>query len=187
MKAVTTNDSNDSELSSLEQAQLHYQAGRVAFERGQYRQSVEQLEQAVSQINKDSRLGGEMQIWLVTAYQAAGQHAEAIALGDALTQHPDFKIRKQSKRMVYILKAPQLKTRPEWLTEIPDLSRLDEAEQQQAKGQFAAAKSAAPRRPMPKPEPEPIDLSQVNTKDNGFIWLALGAIVLILGGLIWFS
>ena len=34
---------------------------------------------------------------------------------------------------------------------------------------------------------EPIDLSQVNTQDNQFIWVALGVIFLIIGGLIWLS
>ncbi|MGA9380278.1 MAG: hypothetical protein WBV73_16055, partial [Phormidium sp.] len=35
--------------------------------------------------------------------------------------------------------------------------------------------------------PEPVDLSQVNTKDNRFIWVALIAIVLILSGLVWWG
>ena len=39
----------------------------------------------------------------------------------------------------------------------------------------------------PKPEPEPIDLSQVNTADNQFIWIALVGVILTLGGLFWFS
>ena len=39
----------------------------------------------------------------------------------------------------------------------------------------------------PKPEPEPIDLSQVNTTDNQFIWIALVGVILTLGGLFWFS
>jgi len=36
-------------------------------------------------------------------------------------------------------------------------------------------------------KPEPLDISQVNTRDNRFIWAALIAIALTLAGLIWWS
>ncbi|NJO43488.1 MAG: hypothetical protein HC769_22700 [Cyanobacteria bacterium CRU_2_1] len=173
---------------NLELAEIQYQAGKDAFERGRYRQSVECLEKAVNLVGRSSRLGGEMQIWLVNAYQATGQSLEAIALCEELGKHPDLKTRKQSRRILYILKAPKLKTRPEWLTQIPDLSSLDDAD---ADNQIAVRSrketSKRPVRPRPRPEPEPIDLSQVNTKDNGFIWVALVAIGLAIGGLIWLS
>lgn len=168
----------------LELAKTQYQAGKQAFERGAYRQSVEYLEKAVSLANPNSQLGGEMQTWLVTAYQAAGQQVEAIALCEKLKTHPDLKTRKQGTRLLYILQAPKLKTRPEWLTEIPDLTALGEAGENRPAVRPA---TAAPSRPKPKPEPEPIDLSQVNTKDNRFVWVALGAIGLIAAALLWFS
>jgi hypothetical protein len=37
------------------------------------------------------------------------------------------------------------------------------------------------------PEPEPIDPSQINTRDNGFLWVALAGVVLVLGGLWWLA
>jgi tetratricopeptide (TPR) repeat protein len=169
---------------NLEIAKEQYQAGKTAFERGDYRQSVQALEKAVSLAARNTRLGGEMQIWLVTAYQAAGQQQQAIGLCEQLSRHPDLQTRKQAKRLLFILQAPQLKTRPEWLTEIPDLGAIDDAAQDN-KG--ASQYPATPRRSRSQPEPEPVDLTQVNTKDNQFIWVALIAIALMIGGLLWLS
>lgn len=169
---------------SLELAKTQYQAGKNAFERGEYRRSVEYLEKAVSLANPNTQLGGEMQTWLVTAYQAAGNLPEAIALCEKLGSHPDPKTRKQGNRLLYILKAPQLKTRPEWLTQIPDLTNLAEGGNSQPATRYG---NSAPR-PQPKPKvSEPVDLSQVNTKDNRFIWVALVGILLTVSALIWLS
>ena len=55
---------------NLELFETEYKAGKNAFERGQYRRSVQHLENARENINLNSRLGGEIQIWLVTVYQA---------------------------------------------------------------------------------------------------------------------
>ncbi|MCU0566366.1 MAG: hypothetical protein MUF49_07195 [Oculatellaceae cyanobacterium Prado106] len=167
-------------------AEQYFLSGKSAFERGQYRQSVEQLEKAVNLAGQNSKLGGEVQIWLVNAYQAAGQNLEAIALCEKLGAHPDLKTRKQSRRMIYILKAPKLKLKEEWMTKIPDLSNLDDPEgRPKGASQYVPVRTEASRK-RSQPEPEPIDLSQVNTKDNDFVWIALGIVVLTLGGLIWF-
>ncbi|MEQ8958406.1 MAG: tetratricopeptide repeat protein, partial [Coleofasciculus sp. C2-GNP5-27] len=79
-----------------EQFRVEYQTGKATFERGDYRAAVKHLEKACALINRNSRVGGEAQMWLVTAYEAAGQQTEAIALGQQLTKHPDLEIRKQS-------------------------------------------------------------------------------------------
>ncbi|MBD2460038.1 hypothetical protein H6G89_03175 [Oscillatoria sp. FACHB-1407] len=169
----------------MELIRSHYQTGRAAFERGSYRQSVQALEKAASLVNRNSRLGGEIQIWLVTAYEAAEQREDAIALCEKLTRHPDRDTRKQGNRLLYILKAPRLKTRPEWLTQIPDLATLEESERD-TKGAYTPPKRS-PRPRKVEPDLEPIDLSQVNTKDNRFVWVALIAIALIVGSLLWLS
>jgi hypothetical protein len=166
---------------NLELVRQQFQTGQNAFERGLYRQSIEALEKAVSFADRNSSLGGEVQIWLVTAYQAADKNMEAIALCESLSSHPDVKVRKQSRRMIAILKAPKLKLREEWMTKIPDLTKLDEAS---GKNKRASGYLPPAPRPRPKPAPEPVDLSQVETKDNGFVWIALGAIVLTILGLI---
>ena len=164
--------------------QVEYQAGKVAFERGDYRQAIEALEKANALVSPGSRLGGEVQTWLVTAYEAGGKQTEAIDLCRKLSVHPDYLIRKQGKRLLYILEAPKLQSRPEWLTEIPDLAKLSDRNTSNAGG---SSRQSSARSPQPSPILEPIDPTQVNTKDNQFVWLALGAAGLILGGLVWLS
>lgn len=170
---------------SLEIAKAEYQAGKAAFERGDYRRSVQCLEKAASLVERRSKFGGEVQIWLVTAYEAVGQRTEAIELCEQVSRHPDLKTRKQGSRLLYILKAPKLKTRPEWFTQIPDLSNLEDPNREVKLA--ASVPNKRPPRPRPQPDPEPIDWSTVNTKDNQFVWVALGAIALIAGLLAWFS
>ncbi len=164
----------------------HYHAGKAAFERGQYRQAIQSLETAFNLVSRTTRIGGEIQIWLITAYEAAGLRQEAIDLCQKAARHPDNETAKQGRRLLYILKAPRLKTRPEWVTTIPDLGDLEEGSSAPTLSS-KVPKVKKPRRPKPKPEPEPIDLSQVNTKDNQFVWVALVAIALTLSSLVWFS
>ncbi|MDX2099356.1 MAG: hypothetical protein SFW36_16380 [Leptolyngbyaceae cyanobacterium bins.59] len=171
------------EATTLEIVKAEYQAGRITFERGLYRESVQHLEKASALVSRPTRLGGEVQLWLVTAYEAAGQRTEAIDLCKQLTRHPDMQSRQQARRVLYILEAPQLSTRPEWLTQIPDLTKLEGTE----RPDYTASVPRKPRPPKPKPQPEPEDLSKINTQDNRFIWFALGAAVLVLGGVAWFG
>ncbi|MCY7320643.1 MAG: hypothetical protein LH660_02285 [Phormidesmis sp. CAN_BIN36] len=173
----------------LDLATTDYETGKYAFERGEYRKSVQYLERASALTDSGSRFGGEVQIWLVTAYEAAGQRSDAIALCQKISRHPDLKTRQQGKRLLYILEAPKLQTRSEWLTEIPDLSKLSDSEAKDNRG-VSKFGDATPPRLAQKPRlaiPEPIDLSQVNTQDNLFIWVALIATVLLLSGLAWAS
>ncbi len=120
-------------------------------------------------------------MWLVTAYEAAGQTSEAIALCEQLTRHPNLETSKQGKSLLYILKAPQLKRPEEWMTKIPDLGAIAESDPKDRRG-------TNPTRNRNTNElPEPIDPSQINTKDNQFIWVALITLSLLVGGLIWFG
>jgi hypothetical protein len=166
-----------------------YQQGKAAFEHGAYRESVEKLTKASALLGEtaSSRLGGEVQMWLVNAYAAADQRQEALALCRQLTHHPSLETRKQSRRLLYILEAPQLKRPAAWLTQIPDLSTVEDNEPKSRKRNFG--KSAPTFKPAPKPTtmPEPIDLSQVETRDNQFIWVALIAMGLGLGLTAWFG
>ena len=164
-----------------EKFQIQYQAGKDAFERGQYRQSVEYLEAAREFTNLSSRVGGEAQMWLVTAYQAAGQQKEAVALAGELTTHPHPEIRQQAKRLLYIIQAPELKRPKEWMSEIPDLANTRDGE-----SKYITAKSKNKNDSLTNSNsPEPVDLSQVDTEDNQFIWVALIFTVLTFIGLFW--
>lgn len=163
-----------------QQTERVFDQGKTAFERGQYREAVQYLVQAMALVERNTALGGEIQTWLVTAYEAAGRRTEAIALCRQLQQHPDRETRKQSRRLVYILEAPQLQRNPDWLTQIPDLSQVKDIDPIARQG--SSRPSATPR---PTVSQEPVDLSQVNTQDNYFVWVALGGIALILIGLLW--
>ena len=170
----------DSGNSDVEQT---FQAAQSAFDRGNYREAAAGFEQTLALVNPNSILGGEVQMWLVTAYQAKGQMSDAIALCKKLTHHPDLKIRKEAKRVLYILEAPKLKSRPEWLTQIPDLTGLSDGETRNRVANGTTKISANPL--QSKPIFEPVDSSQVDTKDNQFVWVALIAVLIILGGVLW--
>lgn len=159
-----------------------YTKGREAFEHGCYREAVESLLQAIALVNRNSRLGGEMQMWLVTAYQAAGQQQEAIALCRQLQLHAHWETRKQSKRLLYILEAPQLEKKAEWLTQIPDLSQVTEEDVTERMGVGTFTQSVTKPRSA---EPEPVDWSQVDTKESNLVGVALVLLFLVLGGLVW--
>lgn len=167
-----------------EQFRVEYQTGKATFERGDYRAAVKHLEKACALINRNSRIGGEAQMWLVTAYEAAGQQTEAIALGQQLTKHPDLEIRKQSTGLLYILQAPQLKRPEEWMTKIPDLGAISESDPKDRRGSGVTRSNSKLNQPI---EPEAIDWSTVNTKDNQFIWVALAVIAALVGGLLWWG
>lgn len=166
---------------SLDLARTKYQAGKIAFENGKYREAVESLEQASALVSRNSRLGGEVDIWLVTAYEAAGRTEDAIALCQQLRRHPHSETSQQAKRLQYILQAPRLKRPSNWMTEIPDLAALSENESNLR----ITAKPRNGTQSKPKPEPEFVDLSKVNTKDNRFIWLGLIVVALIISYLVW--
>lgn len=169
-----------------ELARQSYRVGREAFERGRYRESIENFQKSVELAGRSSILGGQAQVWMVSAFEALEKREEAIALCEAITRHPHDTTRKEAKRLLYILKAPRLKIRPEWRTEIPDLTQLEEGDRPSAAyAQPTKKKTTSPRKP--KPEPEPIDLSQVNTRDNGFVWVGVLAIALLLAGLLWYG
>lgn len=165
-----------------------YQSGQAAFEGGEYRLAVSYLQKAIAlgmaqpdtPVPRNSRLGGEAQAWLVTAYEASGDLLAAIELCRKLTKHPHPEISKQGKRLLYILEAPQLVRPASWMSEIPDLADITESLDQGWGSGQSGKKSSLPS--APKIAPRPLDLSQVNTQDNKFIWVAImGAIALLAG------
>jgi tetratricopeptide (TPR) repeat protein len=92
-----------------------YQEGLRAMERGQYRQAVLAFQEALAAHPQDP----QVKLWLVMAYEANQQRELARDLCRELTSHPDPQIRQQSQRVLYILEAPQLRRRAEWLNQIP--------------------------------------------------------------------
>lgn len=156
-----------------EQFYLYYDAGKIALERGNYRLSIENLVKAIELIGAGALLGGEAQIWLVTAYQAGSKLEDAIALCEKLTTHPHLKIRDQAKEILYIMKAPRLERPPEWMVEIPDLTTTEGTDPQYLTTKPTKSNKLKRDRVLPE-----VDLSQVETKDNQFLGIALIVIIL---------
>ncbi|MBF2064163.1 MAG: hypothetical protein IGS39_07040 [Calothrix sp. C42_A2020_038] len=167
---------------SIELARSLYQSGVVAFENGKYREAVESLERASAIIARNTRFGGEVQIWLATAYEAADRNQDAIDLCEQLKRHPDIETSTQAKRLQYIWKAPKLNRPKEWLTEIPDMG----AASSNNKTKFVTNTNSS-NTPEKVKEKEYVDLNQVNTKDNRFIWVALIGVALALSYLLWLN
>ncbi|MEL7333388.1 MAG: tetratricopeptide repeat protein [Cyanobacteria bacterium J06560_2] len=165
-----------------EQADACVASGQLLFERGRYKKAIANFQTALALSNPMGARGGEIQMWLVNAYIASGNEAEGLALCRKLIVHPDLDTKQQSKRMLYILEAPELEMKPEWVTKIPSLDDFDDDKKVRY-----AQRPKKKRRRKAKPEPEPIDLSQVNTADNQFVWIALIGVILTLGGLVWLS
>ena len=168
---------------SLEIAKNRYFSGKAAFENGNYRESVDNLEKASALLAKNTRFAGEVDIWLVNAYEAAGRSEDAIALCQRLCRHPHYETRSQAKRLVYILQAPKLKRPKEWMTEIPDFASMSDNKSQTV---ITSKPKKSTSKPTPE-EPEFEDLSQLNTKDNSFIGVALIAIAFTISYLVWLS
>lgn len=161
-----------------EEFERYYQEGKYAFECGRYSLSIEKLIEAQKYINSYSRVGGEVQMWLVNAYQAAGKLDEAIALCQELIIHPHPQIRQTSSNLLYIIKAPKLERPKEWMTEIPDFNLPSE-------NTVKYKPVNKPKKIKSKPQIENIDLNQVNTKDNQFVWFALFFLLIIFVGVIY--
>jgi Tetratricopeptide repeat len=161
-----------------------FQSGQIAFERGEYRQAVSYLLAAIAQVQPNTKIGGEAQVWLATAYEATGQISEAKALCLQLSNHPNLDTRQASKRMLYIMQAPELTRRDEWLIKIPDLSQIEDAEGKVPVNSLPILPSKAKVKVKSLDEIyAPVDLSQVNNKDNGFISIALIFTIATLVGL----
>ncbi len=62
----------------------NFKLGTLAYERGQYPESVELLEQALKDVGEYSVTGGEVQLWLALAYQVGGWEEGAVVHGAGL-------------------------------------------------------------------------------------------------------
>ena len=154
--------------------QILFEKGKEAFQQGEYRISRDCFTEAAANLPQATREGGELRLWLANAYQANNQIEEAKDLCRELVTHPYAMTAEKARRQLYILEAPKLERPKEWLTEIPSMENLDAAKSLYVEGR-------------PKPEKKELsiedfeDLSNIETDDNKFLWLALG---LGVGGLL---
>lgn len=154
--------------------------GQALIEGGNYNAAVAVLTSALDYARPLSALHGEIQIWLITAYQGLGEYANALELCSKLQKHPDKDTRDQAKQLLYVLEAPRLAAKPEWTVEIPDLAALEGAE---APRQWSRG-GRGTREPEPVPWiPEPPDPSQVNLNNEPFLWMAIAALLGAIAGI----
>ena len=155
--------------------------GKEALEKGFPRDAIAAFETALSQGYPDSSLGGEIQIWLATALESAGDHEGARDRCRQLRTHPDVTIRRQSADILYIWEAPVLQTPEDWVVKIPDLSQVED-------NALPSAQAAGMNRPKKKPvktlPEEEYDESEINRQDNNFLWIAIGFMVAGIGFLV---
>jgi len=169
-----------------EEARSLLARSKAALENGSYRAAVELSDRAVALVQPLTALQGEIQLWRVTAYQALGDGGKAIEICTDLRRHPDTETRKQAEQLQYILEAPRLETPEEWKVKIPDLAALEDAG---ATNQWSSSGGGNKREPE-EPEPwiaEPPDPEKVNLQEEPFVWGAIAAVILVLGGLVWLT
>jgi tetratricopeptide (TPR) repeat protein len=154
-----------------------YSLGKEAFDKGLYRQSLEYLTQAKTLIPEGTRQGGEVQIWLVTVYQALGQAEDAIALCQKLTTHPHHQLRKQAQDLLFILKAPRLERPQEWMTQIPDLSKVSDEDSKSPYLSITAKNHTGSKLNL---ENESNIDPQMITKDNNFLGFAFIILIIMI-------
>ncbi len=171
-------------------AQDFLTTGQAAFEAGEYRAAIALLQRGEKLMlragGKPKSLDGEIKIWLVMAFEAAGDSEKALELCRAVSKFPHGETREQGKRLLYVLEAPKLATQSDWITKIPDLSQIESSDDRAWTP--PPTNLAPPRPPRPvKPKgyviPEPTDVTKVNMGDDrSIVWL-LGAAIGVLIGL----
>jgi hypothetical protein len=168
----------------LTEAETLFIQAQRAFESGQYRVAIDRLTEAKPQAKFGSPIHGEIVLWQVMAHQAAGDLEMAMELCKKAARHADMDTRKAAKNILYILEAPALQMRPEWMTEIPDLSELE------PKDRKSWGRSDYKPPPMPKEQektyiPDPVDPTQVEIEDDRLVWGGLLVAAILLGFVIW--
>lgn len=153
-----------------------FEQGKDAFLQGNYRSSIQFFRQTADNLPKNCRESGEVQLWLVSALQANDQSDDAISLCRELCAFPFPETSQKAKRQLYILEAPKLERPKRWLTEIPSLDQLESTN-----AVYVTGKNKQDKKTLSIEDFE--DLSQMETQDNQFVWIALG--LGILGLMAW--
>ncbi|MEN9203626.1 MAG: hypothetical protein Q6K80_05615 [Thermostichus sp. DG_1_6_bins_120] len=154
---------------------------QLQFEQGQYRQVLDQIRQAQSCYPQS----GKLRLWQALAQEALGQTQEAILLVQTLVGNPDPEVAQQARYVLGIWQAPRLRRPSEWLSEIPDLSQLEEAEpperrlayrrlQGESTTSSSAAQSVDPSRP-----------GAAEHFDTKLVWVLIGILSASLAILAW--
>lgn len=159
--------------------QILFEQGKDAFLQGEYRLSIEYLEQVTANLSKATREGSEVRLWLVSAYQANNRSEDAISLCRELTTSPFPSTKERAKQQLYILEAPKLERPKEWVTQIPSMEDVLPIQ-----SVYVASKKEPKKKELTVDDFE--DLSQIETGDNQFLLIALGlGVVALIGWGVW--
>ncbi len=172
----------------INNAQDYLIRGKAAFEAGFYQDAIALFRQGETSQTEDRSMAidGELKTWLVMAYEAAGDRSAALNLCRIVSRHPHGQTRDQGKRLLYILEAPKLKMKSEWLVEIPDLNHLDNTDDRAwtlPPANLSPQPKLRPTKPKGYVIPEPTDPTTVNMGDERSVFWLLGAVGLVLVGL----
>jgi outer membrane protein assembly factor BamD (BamD/ComL family) len=154
-----------------------YQEAVSNFESGNYQQAIALLERARALAILDSRLGGDILVWLANSYDAIGKTEEAIAMCRSLKKHPVGDVRKSAKYMLGILTAPPLSKLEGVTSEVPILESPDTYQSK------PVARKTSQNTKDQKPFRE-VSLEKPNTDNsnsiNNFLWVAIAIFLVIL-------
>lgn len=151
------------------------------FERGQYRQVLEQVRQAQSHYPHS----GKLRLWQALAQEALGQTQEAILLAQTLVRHPDPEVAQQARYILGIWQAPRLRRPPEWLSEIPDLSQLEDAEPPEHRLAYRQPQRKSTRSSPAADATDVSSSSGADRFDTKLVWILIGILSALLAGLAW--
>ncbi|MBD2177389.1 tetratricopeptide repeat protein [Pseudanabaena sp. FACHB-1998] len=161
------------DISAEQVAAELYQQGVSNFERGNYQQAIALLERARPLSMLETKLGGDILVWLANSYDAIGRTEEAIALCRSLKKHPVGDIRKASRYMLGILTAPQLSKLEGVVSEVPILESPDTYESKPIARSKGDSVEQKPFREVPLEKPN------FNNKNN-FLWFAIAFCLMLL-------
>jgi|GEM_PF-1485082 len=156
---------------------------QLRFERGQYRQALEQAKQAQSRYPQS----GKLRLWQALAQEALGETQEAILLAQTLLRNPDPEVAQQARYVLGIWQAPRLRRRAEWLSEIPDLSRLEEADPPEYRLLHGHSQRKGPSPGSGAPSGDPLSRREADPPldTQPLIWVLIGILLTLLAVMAW--
>jgi len=156
---------------------------QLRFERGQYRQALEEVKQAQSRYPQS----GKLRLWQALAQEALGETQEAILLAQTLLRNPDPEVAQQARYVLGIWQAPRLRRPAEWLSEIPDLSRLEEADPPEYRLAYGRSQRKGPSPRSGDPSGDPLSRREVDPPldTQPLIWVLIGILSTLLAVMAW--
>lgn len=147
------------------------------FEQGSYNQVMDCIQLAL----QEYPASGALKVWQALTLEALGRSTEAIQVIRPLCRSPEREVADQARYLLRIWQAPRLRRHSEWLTEIPDLSQLADAE---PKSTFVAKRYSKPANTGSETKLSATASTDPNSADNRVTWILL-VIVITITTFVW--